>query len=149
MPQVGTIPASTKNRVRLSRRIGALSRVSAGALRHIAISFTIIFTLALIEAAVLNAAGPPAPPGDIRLDDKIESLKKAGVGPVIFPHLKHEKLYKCGDCHPKIFKDKHGENDITMKKNMDGQFCGSCHNALKAFALYNCKKCHTNVRAAR
>ena len=143
MPEVGTIPASTKNRVRLSRRIGALS---PGARRRVGISFIIIFTLALIEAAALNAAGPP---GDIRLDDKIASLKKAGVGPVIFPHLKHEKLYKCGDCHPKIFKDKHGENDITMKKNMDGQFCGSCHNALKAFALYNCKKCHTNVRAAR
>ena len=145
MPEVGTIPASTKNRVRVinRRRIGALS---PGARRRVGISFIIIFTLALIEAAALNAAGPP---GDIRLDDKIASLKKAGVGPVIFPHLKHEKLYKCGDCHPKIFKDKHGENDITMKKNMDGQFCGSCHNALKAFALYNCKKCHTNVRAAR
>ncbi|MBI5560012.1 MAG: hypothetical protein HY883_01905 [Deltaproteobacteria bacterium] len=100
-----------------------------------------------LQAHAIYAAGP----GDIRLDDKIESLKKAGVGPVIYPHAAHEKLYKCADCHPKIFKDKHGANDISMKRNMDGQFCGSpnCHNSPKAFPLYNCARCHTNVRAAR
>ncbi len=87
--------------------------------------------------------------GDIRLDDKIHSMEKAGVGPVVFPHGRHEKLYRCVDCHPGIFKDRRGANDISMKSNMNRKFCGSpnCHNSRKAFPLYMCAKCHTNVRA--
>ncbi len=88
---------------------------------------------------------------DIRLDDKIESMKKAGVGPVIYPHARHEKLYKCNVCHPKIFNEKRAENDISMKKNMEGKYCGSpnCHNSPKAFALYNCERCHTDVKGVK
>lgn len=82
--------------------------------------------------------------GNMKLDSKVGSMHKAGVGPVTFPHTAHEKLYKCGDCHPKVFKDKRKANDISMKKNMEGQFCGSlnCHNSPKAFPLYECIKCH-------
>jgi len=104
---------------------------------------------AVILAALLTPAVAMGAIGNIRLDDKIHSLQKAGVGPVIFPHDRHEKIHKCGDCHPKIFKDKHGANDITMKYNMEGKFCGSCHNSIKAFPLDRCTKCHTNVRAAK
>ncbi len=88
--------------------------------------------------------------GNIKLDSKIESMKKAGVGPVIFPHAKHEQTNKCNDCHPKIFKDKLGANNISMKFNMEGKFCGSanCHNSPKAFPLYMCANCHTNVKGA-
>ncbi|HEY4707065.1 MAG TPA: c(7)-type cytochrome triheme domain-containing protein [Thermodesulfobacteriota bacterium] len=100
----------------------------------------------ILIVAVPAAAGA-ASIGDIRLDSKAESMKKAGVGPVIYPHALHEKLYKCNDCHPKIFKDKHGANNLTMKANMEGNFCGAanCHNSPKAFPLFNCVKCHTNV----
>lgn len=88
--------------------------------------------------------------GNIKFDDKIESMKKAGVGPVIFSHDNHEKRNKCADCHPKIFKDKRGANNITMKMNMDQKFCGSCHNSgPKPFELFNCARCHTNVGAAK
>lgn len=82
--------------------------------------------------------------GDIIFDDKIESLKKAGMPPAVFPHAKHEDIYKCEDCHPNIFKDKRGANDVTMHKNMNGEFCGAaeCHNSPKAFPLYMCNKCH-------
>lgn len=86
--------------------------------------------------------------GDIVFDDKAASLKKAGVGPAVFPHGKHEDIYKCDDCHPKIFKDKRGANDVTMQKNMSGEFCGNieCHNSPKAFPLYQCKKCHAEKK---
>ncbi|MBI1912840.1 MAG: hypothetical protein HYS21_12685 [Deltaproteobacteria bacterium] len=89
--------------------------------------------------------------GKLKLDSKVDSMHKAGVGPVIFPHDSHEKLYKCNDCHPKIFKEKRGESGISMKLNMDGKFCGSpnCHNSPKAFPLFECTKCHTNVGAAK
>lgn len=86
--------------------------------------------------------------GDIKIDKQVESKKKAGVGPVIFPHARHAKLHRCDACHPKIFAEKTGANAITMKANMDGKFCGSpnCHNSPKAFPLYNCGKCHTNIK---
>lgn len=89
--------------------------------------------------------------GNITIDNQVESKRKAGVGPVIFPHDRHEKAFKCADCHPKIFKDKRGSNAINMKMNMEGKFCGSpnCHNSPKAFPLYQCEKCHTNVRAVK
>ncbi|MEK6790368.1 MAG: c(7)-type cytochrome triheme domain-containing protein [Deltaproteobacteria bacterium] len=87
----------------------------------------------------------------ITLDSKIESMQKAGVGPVKFPHAKHQLKLKCGECHPKIFKDALKANDINMKKNMDGQACGSanCHNSDKTFPLFECAKCHTNVKAGK
>lgn len=82
--------------------------------------------------------------GNIVFDDKAGSLKKGGMAPAVFPHDLHEARYKCNDCHPKLFIDKRGANDINMKKNMTGQFCGApdCHNSPKAFPLYECKKCH-------
>ncbi len=89
----------------------------------------------------------------IKLDSKINSMKKAGVGPVIFPHKIHERAYKCNDCHPKIFKKKRRANNISMKKNMNGQYCGSasCHDGTnkKTFPLFKCANCHTKVKKVR
>jgi len=103
-----------------------------------------IITLALVLAVPAAAFGVSEV---LSLDSKVESMKEAGVGPVNYPHAKHEKLYKCEDCHPAIFKEKRGASGITMKGNMDGAFCGSpnCHNSPKAFPLFMCQNCHTNV----
>jgi len=107
-------------------------------------------TAVLFIAAVVVPAASFGAIGDIRIDNQVESKRKAGVGAVIFPHARHEKVYKCADCHPKIFKDKKGANPINMRENMDGKFCGSpnCHNSQKAFALFMCEKCHTGVKGA-
>lgn len=83
--------------------------------------------------------------GNMVIDrQKASKAKVAGIGPVDFPHGKHEKIYKCDACHPKIFKKKRGANNINMQKNISGKFCGSpgCHNSPKAFPLYECNKCH-------
>ena len=103
--------------------------------------------ICLSGAALYSAAAPDV----ITLDDKRDSMLEAGVDSVKYPHAAHAKLYKCVDCHPRIFKDKRGANDITMKKNMDGQFCGSpnCHDSIKAFPLYKCLNCHTKIKAAK
>ncbi|HBG47085.1 MAG TPA: hypothetical protein DDW94_08860 [Deltaproteobacteria bacterium] len=105
--------------------------------------------IALMLMLTVPAAAGAAPIGDIRLDSKVKSMRKAGVGPVVYPHALHDKLYKCSECHPKIFKDKRGANNMSMKMNMDGKFCGSpnCHNSQRAFPLYDCIKCHTKVGA--
>lgn len=110
-----------------------------------------VWRIALLTAMLSAPIVAHAAISDIRLEDKIESMKKAGVGPVIYPHARHEKLYKCNACHPKIFKEKREENDISMKKNMEGKYCGSpnCHNSPKAFPLYNCERCHTNVKGVK
>jgi len=105
-------------------------------------------TLVLMLALPALAAG--AGIQDLTLNSRIESMKKAGVGPVKFPHVLHSKSHKCTVCHPSIFKEKRGASGISMKGNMEGRFCGSpnCHNSNKAFPLYMCTKCHTNVKGA-
>lgn len=98
--------------------------------------------LALLPGAALAAEEV------FMLDKNVESMKKAGMGPVRFPHTLHKNAYKCSECHPKIFEAKRGANDITMKLNMNKQFCGSpnCHNSPKAFPLFHCNKCHTKMK---
>lgn len=105
-------------------------------------------TLSAISLILVLSSYGFAKLGDIVFDDKAESLKKAGMSPAVFPHGKHEDIYRCGDCHPKIFKDKRGANDINMQKNMSGEFCGNeaCHNSPKAFPLYQCAKCHIDKK---
>ncbi len=114
-------------------------------LRYIIFSISAIFVLSLLSPPASTGAGGL---GDMVFDDKLDSMKEAGVGPVVFPHTRHEELYQCEECHPSIFKDKRGANDLSMKANMDGQFCGTpaCHDSIGAFPLYMCNKCHTNVK---
>ena len=107
---------------------------------------------AVVFIALTAVTGDSATaPDNIVLNDKRASMNEAGVDSVNYPHAAHVKIYKCADCHPSIFKDKDGANDITMKKNMDGQFCGSpnCHDSIRAFPLYQCMNCHTKMKAAK
>ena len=85
---------------------------------------------------------------EIILDSKITDMKKAGVGPVRYPHKFHEGIYKCAHCHPGIFIEKIGSNDINMQKNIEEKYCGNagCHNSAYAFPLYLCDNCHTKLK---
>lgn len=110
--------------------------------------FAGIAVLCLFGLVSVNVYAAQEPgPGKFVLDSKLSSMVKAGVGPVVFPHAQHQAKFKCGICHPAIFKDKAKANDISMKKNMNGEFCGSpnCHNSPKAFPLFQCASCHTKV----
>ena len=104
-----------------------------------------LFCLFMITAALAGEA-----PDEIMFESKVDSMRKASVGPVLYPHKLHESLYECGDCHPRIFKEKIGANDVNMQKNIDGKFCGfsGCHNSAEAFPLYLCENCHTSVKGA-
>ncbi len=81
---------------------------------------------------------------NIIFDSKVSSMKEAGLGAVTYPHKLHEELYQCDDCHPRIFIEKKGGNDVNMQKNMTEQYCGfsGCHNSAYAFPLYLCDYCH-------
>jgi len=80
---------------------------------------------------------------DIVLKSKTESMAKAKVKPVVFPHWFHRIRFKCKVCHEDIFILKAGANDITMTKIMNGEFCGKCHNGLVAWEPLYCDRCHS------
>ncbi|HAO93928.1 MAG TPA: hypothetical protein DCR11_08630 [Deltaproteobacteria bacterium] len=81
--------------------------------------------------------------GDIVLNSKSESMEKAGVSPVVFPHWFHRIRFKCKVCHEDIFIIKKGANDINMTAIMNGEFCGKCHNGLVAWEPLYCDRCHS------
>lgn len=69
---------------------------------------------------------------------------KTDAGDVTFSHEFHTQVYKCSDCHSKIFNYKAGAQKTTMSGMNAGKSCGACHNKGKdAFAVQgDCEKCH-------
>ncbi len=67
---------------------------------------------------------------------------------VLFPHTAHTVWLKCSACHPKIFKKKAGDNNISMVAIWKGNFCGRCHDRV-AFPTRNCFKCHSVPKQAK
>ena len=81
--------------------------------------------------------------GDIYMDSTRESMAKAEVGAVVFPHWFHRIRYKCKVCHEKIFVMRKGGNDISMREIMEGKACGTCHNGQIAWEALECDRCHS------
>ena len=67
---------------------------------------------------------------------------------VRFPHKKHTYWLSCAVCHPGIFIDKKGANDINMYEIWNGNFCGRCHGkvAYQPKGFNNCQRCHSVQR---
>jgi len=103
----------------------------------------LLVTCLAISGAILSSRTVNAEWGDVVLNSKSESMKKAGVKPVVFPHWFHRIRFKCKVCHEDIFILKKGANDINMTKIMAGQYCGKCHNGLIAWAPLYCERCHS------
>jgi len=103
-----------------------------------------LFLAALLFSAIIAIAGIGyAEYGDIVLGKKVESMEKAGVKPVMFPHWFHRIRFKCKVCHEDIFIMQRGANDINMMAIMNGEFCGKCHNGLIAWEPLYCDRCHS------
>lgn len=66
---------------------------------------------------------------------------------VLFDHLIHSDLIKCSVCHPAIFIEKLGGNDMKMTELAAGQFCGRCHGKV-SFPIRDCKRCHNIEKSA-
>lgn len=72
-----------------------------------------------------------------------------GFDPAVFSHEVHLGMYKCADCHTKIFPYRHGVKHFGMGAMMDGKSCGACHNGKDAFASSgDCNKCHQKQKGA-
>lgn len=70
-----------------------------------------------------------------------------GNDPVIFSHDYHAKSkgIKCMACHFDRFAVGSGGFKIDKGKLNKREFCGHCHNSMKAFDLenqQNCSRCH-------
>ncbi|MFQ5901066.1 MAG: c(7)-type cytochrome triheme domain-containing protein [Thermodesulfobacteriota bacterium] len=81
--------------------------------------------------------------GDLILEKSYESMKKAKVDKVVFPHWFHRIRFRCKSCHEVIFTMKKGSNDINMSGIIKGKWCGKCHNGKIAFAPVKCPRCHS------
>lgn len=67
--------------------------------------------------------------------------------PVHFSHEYHLKSrgIKCTACHSMAFARSPGEYKIRREKLTKREFCGHCHDGMKAFDLEqvrNCARCH-------
>ncbi|MFZ3208685.1 MAG: cytochrome c3 family protein [Geobacteraceae bacterium] len=68
---------------------------------------------------------------------------KTDAGDAKFSHEFHLSMYKCQDCHTKIFPYKVGILRIGMEGMDGGKSCGACHNGKDAFSSKeDCAKCH-------
>ena len=68
---------------------------------------------------------------------------KTETGDAKFSHEFHLEMYKCADCHTKIFPFKVGAKHYTMGAMENGKSCGTCHNGKDAFSTAgDCDRCH-------
>ncbi len=75
-------------------------------------------------------------------DNKILFKAKSNfVNDVLFDHKVHADWIKCSSCHPAIFTEKLGSNNIKMMDMHKGRYCGYCHSKV-SFAFADCKRCH-------
>ncbi|MBI4684099.1 MAG: NapC/NirT family cytochrome c [Nitrospirae bacterium] len=72
------------------------------------------------------------------------TYKVTGISPASFSHEFHTMIFKCNDCHTKIWPMKKGIKKMTMDSMSQGKFCGSCHNSKVAFESTECERCHTS-----
>ncbi len=55
--------------------------------------------------------------------------EQAGLAPVVFDHWLHRAKYTCRLCHVDIgFAMKANGTDIKAEDNVNGYYCGACHN---------------------
>lgn len=79
---------------------------------------------------------------EVTRDTKILFKSKSDfVDNVLFDHKIHSDWLKCESCHPAIFNNKLGGNNIKMLDMRKGRYCGHCHGKV-SFTFADCKRCH-------
>jgi len=70
-------------------------------------------------------------------------FKVKDTGDVKFSHELHTAMYKCGDCHVKLYLPTAKNKPKTMAQMEQAQSCGACHDGKAAFTVQeNCDRCH-------
>ena len=118
----------------------------------------LVFTgIILAETGVKKRRPLPYEYGRIVLNNHSE---KAGLAPVVFDHWLHRAQFTCRLCHVDVgFTMKAGTTWIKAADNIQGYYCGTCHNGKMAFAnrkvfascqdsysksdVKRCERCHS------
>lgn len=80
--------------------------------------------------------------------------EKNRMAPVVFNHWLHRAKYTCRLCHVDLgFAMEANSTGVKEENNINGFYCGACHNDKEAFGLKskkmmggeieNCEKCHS------
>jgi c(7)-type cytochrome triheme protein len=63
-----------------------------------------------------------------------------------FSHTKHLEMYKCYDCHSKLFNASVNNKRRSMAEMEKGASCGACHDGSTGFSVKgDCDKCHRST----
>ena len=79
------------------------------------------------------------------MDLNIVREVKGSMPDVVYPHKEHTEWLDCSNCHPAIFIQQKGANQISMASILLGQKCGVCHGKV-AFPVSECRKCHSKQK---
>lgn len=78
-----------------------------------------------------------------KLKGKMTFTNARGIVVGHFSHDFHTAVYKCNDCHTKLFPYGSPKRTISMKQMEQGASCGACHDGKSAFSVKgDCLKCH-------
>ncbi len=104
--------------------------------KRLQIAFVVITCLLLPLSALAQKVGGE----DLTFTPK-------GALPVVFSHEKHVNGHglKCSGCHYQMFQVTEGSYKMNREAITKNDFCGMCHNGLKAFGAKeekNCARCH-------
>lgn len=114
--------------------------------------FLLIFLgLSLAQTGVKKRRPLPYEYGRVELNNFSEDADRA---PVVFDHWLHRAKFTCRLCHVDIgFAMQAGATGVKALDNMQGYYCGACHNAKTAFASCSttlgqqdprkCERCHS------
>lgn len=109
-------------------------------MKSVRATMTVMFLLVFLALAGGSALADTIGGGDI-------IFKPKDAKEVLFSHETHvhEKGLKCTGCHYQIFQMTKGSYKMEMSKITKGDFCGRCHNGIKAFDAtdsQHCERCH-------
>ncbi|UCG77522.1 MAG: hypothetical protein JSV21_08025 [Nitrospirota bacterium] len=113
----------------------------------------LILTMSIIAGA--SGTTKPSEYGTIVINN---FSQKAGLTPVVFDHWLHRAKFTCRLCHvDMLFSMRAGDTKVSAQDNMDGLFCGSCHNGNMAFDscskdmsdMKKCDVCHSKGKSVK
>ncbi len=71
------------------------------------------------------------------------TYKVTDAGDAKFSHTFHIGVYRCEECHTKIYRPARDNKKVSMAEMEQGKSCGACHDKSTAFTVReNCGKCH-------
>lgn len=120
-------------------------------LLFITVLMVAVMGIAFAETGVKKRRPLPYEYGEVVINNYSEA---SHLSPVVFDHWLHRAKFTCRLCHVDVgFAMKAGDTDIRAADNMNGYYCGSCHNGKIAFSSCDlnlaarnsdtCVRCHS------